>query len=122
MQRKGVWPKAPCCVWELWPIFQSAGKGSKGGRPPCCSNCLDKSWVMSCKLSEWILSLDLDFFTPVLWSWSGESASAGVKLSRMNLDELEGEAGFAALSKTFSFPLLIGAPTDEGLEWGTMEP
>ena len=53
---------------------------------------------------------------------SGESASASVRLSRMNQDELESEAGFeagsgfAARARTVSLSLFIGAPTDEGLE------
>ena len=69
-----------------------------------------------------MVSPDLDFFTPVERSWSGESASAGVRLSRMNLDELEGEAGFGAASGaaaragTISLPLFDRSPTDEGLE------
>ena len=121
-QRDEDWPIAPCYDWELWPIFQAAGKASNGGDRPCCSNFLDKSWVMSCRLSEWILSLDFDFFSLVLLSWKGESASAGITLSRMHLDELEGEAGFASLSKPRPFLFFIGAPTDEGLEWGTIEP
>ena len=56
--------------------------------------------------SGWMVPPDLNFFTPVDLSWSGEFASAGVRLSRMNLAELAGEAGLGDAS---GFAVRVGA-------------
>ena len=90
------------------------------------SNCFDKSWAKPGMLSARLGSPDLDFFTPVVRSWSGESASEGVRFCWMNLDSLVGEAGlgdesgFADLVGASSLPLLIWEPAEEGLECGTV--
>ena len=83
---------------------------------------------MSCMWSGRMVSPDLDFFTTIDRSWSGESASAGVRLSRMNLAELAGEtglgdaSGLAVRAGASSLPPFIAAPAEEGLECGTAEP
>ena len=79
-------------------------------------------------LSSSLRSPDLDFLTLVMRSWSGESVSESVKLSRMNLEALVGEAALGDTSSLAdlvwvgSLPLLIGAPTEEGLECWTVGP
>ena len=70
------------------------------------SNCFDKSWAKPGMLSSGLGSPDLDFFTLVVRSWSGESASEGVKFSRMNLDALVGDAD---LGEESAFADLVGA-------------
>ena len=61
------------------------------------------TWLL--KLFGQVVGYDLDFFTPVLTSWSGQAACEGIKLSRINRTGLGGKAGFAALSETVSLPL-----------------